>query len=156
MVRKTQSRTRRTRPMDTTRALHVAKNSAERTWEAGVGAATTLGRSAVGAFRSLVRQGAAVEAAGRKAALERVRKARRSAMARANAARVAALARTEEARARTAEAMTQLERVFEQRVSRTISKLGVPTRKDVRALSRQVAELQSNVDRLRRSRARAS
>jgi hypothetical protein len=37
-----------------------------------------------------------------------------------------------------------------------MSKLGVPTAKDVRALSRQVSQLQASVERLNRSRARAA
>jgi polyhydroxyalkanoate synthesis regulator phasin len=60
------------------------------------------------------------------------------------------------ARARTVEAVTHLERVFERRVSRAISKLGVPTSGDVRALSRQVAQLQASVEKLHRARARAA
>lgn len=156
MVRKTRTRRTPARKMDPARAVQVAKASAAKTWEAGIGAASTVRQAAVGAFKSLVRQGAAVEAASRNAALERMHKARRAALARANSARRAALSRAEEARTRTAEAMSQLEKVFEQRVSRTISKLGVPTTRDVRALTRQVAQLQANVERLRRSRARAA
>ena len=67
----------------------------------------------------------------------------------------AAVARVEDARARTVAAVTSLEKVFERRVSRAIAKLGVPTTKDVKALSRQVAQLQLKVDRMSRSRARA-
>jgi poly(hydroxyalkanoate) granule-associated protein len=52
-------------------------------------------------------------------------------------------------------AVGQLERVFEQRVTNVVRKLGVPSHSEVRALSRQVAELQASVERLRRSRARA-
>ena len=77
-----------------------------------------------------------------------------------------ALAKTREARAaldngalvaksRAAQAVSRLESVFEDRVGRAIGKLGVPTARDVRALSRQVAHLQQSVDQLRRSRARA-
>jgi poly(hydroxyalkanoate) granule-associated protein len=77
-------------------------------------------------------------------------------MAKAGKARDAAFARAEEARARTVEAVSHLEKVFEQRVSKAISKLGVPTVRDVRALSRQVAQLQASVDRLHRARARAA
>ena len=79
----------------------------------------------------------------------------RVAAATARGARAALIARAGEARSRTAQAVTQLERVFEDRVSRAVSKLGVPTARDVRALSRQVAHLQQSVDQLRRSRARA-
>jgi len=77
------------------------------------------------------------------------------AMARVNAAREIAVDRAGEARTRTVKAVGQLERVFEQRVSTVVRKLGVPSQGEVRALSRQVAELQANVERLRRSRSRA-
>ena len=61
----------------------------------------------------------------------------------------------DEARERTSGAMTQLEKAFQARVAAAIAKLGVPNARDVRALSRQVAELQQSVQQLRRSRARA-
>jgi poly(hydroxyalkanoate) granule-associated protein len=77
------------------------------------------------------------------------------AMARVNAAKDVAIARAGEARSRTAKAVSRLEHVFEQRVTQVVRKLGVPSNSEVRALSRQVAELQANVERLRRSRARA-
>jgi poly(hydroxyalkanoate) granule-associated protein len=73
----------------------------------------------------------------------------------AQAARDAAIERAGEARTRTVQAVTQLERAFEQRVSKAVRKLGVPSAAEVRALSRQVSELQASVERLRRSRARA-
>jgi poly(hydroxyalkanoate) granule-associated protein len=75
------------------------------------------------------------------------------AIAKVGAAKDAVIARTDEARARTVEVMTQLERVFEQRVAKTISRLGVPSAKEVRELSRQVSQLKSSVEKLRRARA---
>jgi poly(hydroxyalkanoate) granule-associated protein len=77
------------------------------------------------------------------------------ALSRVNAVRDEAMARAGEARSRTAKAVGQLEHVFEQRVTKVVRKLGVPSNTEVRALSRQVAELQASVERLRRSRARA-
>ena len=59
-----------------------------------------------------------------------------------------------QARSRTADAVSRIERVFEDRVTGVISRLGVPTARDVKALSRQVAHLQQSVDQLRRARAR--
>ena len=96
----------------------------------------------------------AIQASAR-SVVARALEAREAVMARAGAAREAIAARATEARSRTTRAATQLERAFEQRVSTAVSKLGVPTAKDVRALSRQVAELQASVNQLRRSRARA-
>jgi poly(hydroxyalkanoate) granule-associated protein len=75
------------------------------------------------------------------------------AIAKVEAAKDAVIARTDEARARTVQVMTQLERVFEQRVSKVISRLGVPSSKEVRELSRQVSQLKSSVEKLRRARA---
>ena len=85
----------------------------------------------------------------------RLERLRDEAFARVLAARRAVLARAEEAASGTRQAVSRVERVFEQRVSRAIAVLGVPRARDVRALSRQVAELQQNVEKLRRSRARA-
>jgi poly(hydroxyalkanoate) granule-associated protein len=64
-------------------------------------------------------------------------------------------ARADEARSRTAAAVSQLETVFERRVSQAMSRLGVPSARDVRNLSQQVEQLQKSVQQLRRSRARA-
>ena len=127
------------------KAVRTIRASAQKALEAGVQAATGVRESAVGAFDALVKQGAALEA-----------RSRRVAMARAEQAREAACARAEEARTRTVEAVSHLEKVFESRVSKAISKLGVPTARDVRALSRQVAQLQASVEKLHRARARAA
>jgi poly(hydroxyalkanoate) granule-associated protein len=127
------------------RAVRTIRASAHKAFEAGVQAATGVRQSATGAFDALVKQGAALEA-----------RSRRAALAKAEKAREAACARADEARTKTVEAVSHLEKVFEQRVSKAISKLGVPTAKDVRALSRQVAQLQVSVDKLHRARVRAA
>lgn len=88
-------------------------------------------------------------------AIGQVRKTRDAMMDRAAEAQEAAVARAGEAKTKTVKAVSQLEKLFENRVSIVISKLGVPTTKDVRALSRQVAQLQASVEQLRRSRARS-
>ena len=79
---------------------------------------------------------------------------RRVAFGKAAEAREATIARVEDARDRTLGAVTQLEKIFEKRVSLAMARLGVPTSRDVRALSRQVAQLQASVERLKRSRVR--
>lgn len=108
--------------------------------------------SAERAIGNAVKQGVALQVASRKAAIARVHAAQDAAVS----VKDAAIARAEEAKAKTVEAVSHLEKVFEQRVSRAISKLGVPTTKDVRALSRQVSQLQASVDRLNRTRSRAA
>lgn len=110
-----------------------------------VKAAEGVRQNAAGAFDTFVKQ-----------ARTAVKHTRAAALDKAHEARDAAIASAEGAKAKTVEAVTQLEKMFEQRVSKAISKLGVPTTKDVRALSRQVAQLQASVDRLNRSRSRAA
>ena len=94
--------------------------------------------------KALARQGAALRLEGRKLAV-----------AKARQARVAIAAGAEQAGSRVTDLVSRFEKVFEDRVGRAISKLGVPTSRDVRALSRQVAHLQQSIDSLRRTRARA-
>ena len=61
----------------------------------------------------------------------------------------------EEARVKAVETVNQLERAFEARVAGAMSRLGVPTTREVRALAREVASLKASVQRLSRTRARA-
>lgn len=100
--------------------------------------------SALSTANALLKQGAALQ-----------QKSRKLVIATAHEARKAVAARAGEARIRTVDAVSHFEKAFEGRVSRVISKLGMPTSRDVRALSRQVSQLQLSVDQLRRSRARA-
>ena len=109
-----------------------------------------LRKNALGAVDKIVRQGTELQARGVKLAAAKARRAR----AAVTEVREAVASRADAARARTLDAVSQLEKVFENRVRNAISKLGVPTARDVRALSRQVAQLQQSVDQLRRGRAR--
>ena len=87
--------------------------------------------------------------------LAAVRKLGKTAMAGVEAARDSAAIRVEEARVRAIDTVNQLERAFEARMTRAMSRLGVPTSREVRALAREVASLKANVQRLARTRARA-
>lgn len=110
-----------------------------------------LRNNALGAVDKIVKQGAELQAKGRKLAVAKAKEARAAVLE----VRETVTARADAARVRTMDAVSQLEKVFENRVQNAISKLGVPTARDVRALSRQVAQLQQSVDQLRRARARA-
>ena len=118
---------------------------------APVGKLALLRKNALGAVDKIVKQGAELQVRGRKLAVAKAKVARATAVE----VREAVTARADAARSRTLDAVSQLEKVFQNRVQNAISKLGVPTARDVRALSRQVAQLQQSVDQLRRSRARA-
>jgi len=99
--------------------------------------------NASAALQAVIERGAELRNEGRKLAIARTRGTRDAVMARAV-----------EARSMAAGAVTRFERVFQDRVTRVVAKLGIPTTRDVRALSRQVAALQQSVDQVRRIRAR--
>ena len=120
----------------TTRNARAARTSAARL--------DRLKAAAVTQAKAIARQGAALQVEGRKLAALKARQAR-----------AAIAAGTEQATSRVSDFVSRFEKVFEDRVGRAISKLGVPTSRDVRALSRQVAHLQQSIDSLRRTRARA-
>ena len=128
-----------TRTKRTSRTTRTPRKAANVT-----GKLNSIKASALSTVNALLKQGAALQ-----------QKSRKIVIAKANQARKAVTARADEARTRTVDAVSHLEKVFEGRVSKAISKLGVPTSRDVRALSRQVTQLQQSVDQLRRSRARA-
>ena len=90
------------------------------------------------------------------AGLTRAQEARDIVAARTGALRESFARSAAAARTRTTKTVSKLERAFEQRVSRAVSRLGVPSNREVRLLARQVAELQANVNQLRRARARAA
>jgi polyhydroxyalkanoate synthesis regulator phasin len=89
-------------------------------------------------------------------AVARAQEARDLVSARVAKASSLVAERAVDARSRTAKAISGFERAFERRVSQAVSKLGVPTSRDVRLLERQVAELQASVNQLRRARSRAA
>lgn len=118
-----------------------------RTSRKGPNATARLDRlkaSAVATVSTLLEQGVELHQKGRKLAIDSAKDARKVVAERAG-----------EARSRTMKAVSQLERAFEERVSKAIASLGVPSSRDVRALSQQLAQLQQSVDQLRRARARA-
>ena len=78
--------------------------------------------------------------------------AREAVAARAGEAAQQLAARLAEARSRTSDTLGAVEHVFEQRVARAMKSLGVPSAREVQALSREVARLQASVEQLRRRR----
>lgn len=139
------------KPVSKTKTALKATTPVQKAWLAGMDAASNarvVAGEAAGKFmkkaNKLMKQGKVMQAEGK-----------RVAMHRAEEAKTMAFARADEARTRAVEAVSQLEKVFEQRVSRVLAKMGVPTSQSVKTLTRRVSELQTNVDQLRRQRARA-
>ncbi|MFA5124006.1 phasin family protein [Zavarzinia sp.] len=105
------------------------RESAQQIWLAGLGAFAKAQREGNKVFDALVRQGESIQKSTRKVAEDKV---------------------TEMA-AKATGTWDKLEQVFENRVARSLHSLGVPTRDDVAALSKRVAELKAEVEKLNKA-----
>lgn len=111
----------------------TVRDSAQQIWLAGLGAfakaqakGTKLQTEGAKLFDALVKEGEARQSFARKIANEKVT----------------------EIAAKATGTWDKLEQVFEDRVARSLSRLGVPTRKDIETLSKRVAELTDEVQQL--------
>lgn len=107
------------------------RDSATQIWLAGVGAFAKARDERNRVFEALVREGRGIQLRTRAMAEERIGEV---------------AGRVNEVRDRATESWDKLEQVFEDRVSRALARLGVPTRKDVQALIKRVDELTASLN----------
>lgn len=101
-------------------------DSANQIWLAGLGAFTKAQNEGGKIFESLVKEGEHVQKRARKAAGDKLGEMTETA----------------------SDAWDKLEHVFENRVDKALRSLNVPTRKDIDALNKRVAELTALVEKL--------
>jgi len=111
--------------------------SSRQIWLAGLGAFSKAQAGGMKVFETLVHQGEALE-----------RKTKHVASDAAAAARGAAKAKAREVQAMAGGTWDKLEQVFEDRVARALSKLGVHTQSDVERLAERVDALSEAVNEL--------
>lgn len=104
--------------------------SAQHIWLAGVGAFQRAQSEGSKLFDALVKEGSSFETATRKIATGRV-----------DAVRDAVEERVDNVRERAVDTWDRLEKVFEERVQRALTRLGVPGREDLAELSARVDQL---------------
>jgi poly(hydroxyalkanoate) granule-associated protein len=114
--------------------------SSRQIWLAGLGAFSRAQQEGTKVFEALVKQGEALES-----------RTKRSAIDTATAASEAAKAKAKEMQAMAGGTWDKLEQVFEARVARALSKLGVYTQKDVERLAERVDALSERVNELIKS-----
>lgn len=127
----------------------TVRDSAQQIWLAGLGAFSKAQEEGAKVFEALVKEGKGLEAKTRRMTEVRVSDMSEQMNKAAATATKAAQTATDKANA----AWDKLEQVFEDRVARALNRLGVPTHKDIQALSQQVAELSSAVTTLRAKQA---
>jgi len=115
--------------------------SSRQIWLAGLGAFSRAQQEGTKVFENLVKQGEALES-----------KTKRTALDTATAAGTAAKAKAKEMQAMAGGTWDKLEQVFEARVARALSKLGVHTQKDVERLAERVDALSEAVNELIQAR----
>jgi len=112
-------------------------DSSHKIWLAGLGAFSRAQREGAKVFESLVRQGEELQSRTKRAATET-----------AAAARGAAAAKAKEMQEMAGGTWDKLEQVFEDRVAKALSKLGVYTQNDVQRLAARVDDLAAAVNEL--------
>ncbi len=125
---------------DTARLTRTLSESASQIWLAGMGAFGRAQAEGNKLFEVLVKEGVTLEQSARKLA-----------GGRAEAVRDAVEKSVLQTRERAVETFDKLERGFEDRVQRTLTRLGVPGRDDVAALRDRIDALNAELRRANRS-----
>jgi poly(hydroxyalkanoate) granule-associated protein len=111
--------------------------SAQHIWMAGIGAFNRAQGEGSKLFEALVKEGMSIEQSTRKIATGRV-----------DAVRDAVEDRVGVVRERAVDTWDRLEKVFEDRVQRALTRLGVPGREDLTGLTARVNELNAELRKL--------
>jgi poly(hydroxyalkanoate) granule-associated protein len=122
---------------DARRVGKTVMDSAQQIWLAGLGAFAKAQSEGTKLFESLVKEGAALDAKTRKFTEAKVGEAR------GNIEQTIG-----QVRERSQETWDKLEKVFEDRVSRALGRLGIPSHEEISTLTRRVEELSREVRKL--------
>jgi poly(hydroxyalkanoate) granule-associated protein len=115
----------------------AVKDSAQQIWAAGLGAFSKAQGEGGKVFEALVKEGTSIQRKTQAAAEERISEA---------TSRMATMATDISSRA--SGQWDKLENIFEERVSKALNKLGVPSAKDIDVLIARIDELNRNVSKL--------
>ena len=118
--------------------LQSVRESAQEIWQAGLGAFAKAQQEGTKVFEALVKEGEGLSKKTRAIAEGKIAEV-------TGTVTQAATRFSSRAQASATETWDKLEQVFEDRVARSLNRLGVPTQRDVQALSKRVEELTSKV-----------
>lgn len=116
--------------------IDIANNllgAANQIWLAGLGAFVVAQREGVKIFDTLIQEGEEFEQRTVKMASQKAEKVKY---------------RVEEVRDKASEQLDKLEQAFQNRVSRALNRLGVPTNEDIQDLMERVEALNANIIKL--------
>jgi poly(hydroxyalkanoate) granule-associated protein len=121
-------------------------------WLAGLGAASKAQHGAPQLWEELVVEGARVHNRTRDAAEKMARAYLGGIQSRLGGVQSRLGSRLGEVQGKTSDALENLEKIFQTRVHRALTQLGVPSAEEVATLSRRVDALNNGIDRLTRNR----
>ena len=137
--KKTAKKTTRSTKASAAQAEQLSKTlseSAQQVWLAGVGAFSRAQSEGTRLFEALIKEGLKIE-----------QNALKFAGGQADVVRGAVESKVGQARERATDTWDRLEKVFEDRVQRALTKLGVPDRDDLAELTRKVDTLTAELRR---------
>ena len=121
------------------------KDSAQQIWLAGMGAFAKAQADGKQLFEALVKEGASLQKKTQSAAEERLGEV---------TGKMTSMA--DEVSAKAGQHWDKLESIFEERTAKALNRLGVPSAKDVEALSARIEELSAKVARLSKGSAKTT
>ena len=116
------------------------KDSAHKIWLAGLGALAVAGEEGKSAFRTLVEKGEEIEARSRDQ-VEKVRDKVRGSVGDT----------VSDAKSSVGQLWDKMQEGFDDRVAKTLERLGVPTRKEIATLTKRVEELTKGIEKAKRA-----
>lgn len=138
MVKKLQKSTDQTQTAATGAQLaNSVKDSAQQIWLAGLGAFSKAQAEGGKVFETLVKDGIGLQRKTQAAAEEKISEATSKMTTMANGITAKATGQWD-----------KLENIFEERVAKALSKMGMPTAKEVQALAKRVDELSAQLKKV--------
>jgi poly(hydroxyalkanoate) granule-associated protein len=148
MATKRKSQPRKAAGSKATAAQVRMLDALHQVWLAGLGAASKAQRGAPQVFADLVKEGARVHS-------KNVSTAQKAVRGLMDDMQTTIDARVGQVRGKAADVLENLEKIFQTRVHRALTQLGVPTAEEIAKLSKQVDALNASIDKLTRSRGAA-
>ena len=143
MVKKLQKSTEQTQTHTATGAQLASsvKDSAQQIWLAGLGAFSKAQAEGGKVFETLVKDGMGLQRKTQAAAEEKISEATSKMTTMASGISAKATGVATDITAKATGQWDKLENIFEERVAKALSKMGMPTAKEVQALAKRVDEL---------------
>ena len=121
------------------------KDSAQQIWLAGLGAFSKAQAEGGKVFETLVKDGVGLQRKTQAAAEEKISEATSKMTTMANGITAKATGVATDITAKATGQWDKLENIFEERVAKALSKMGMPTAKEVQALAKRVDELSAQL-----------